>query len=151
MTSDRVAGGSVVERVRARIGDDSRIRLLGFLPTEALPDFYASIDAFAFPSVNSLEAFGLVQVEAMMVGVPVLASVICPECGCRCATPGSARSSRSGTRRPSPPRWPASSGPSSTGPALAAQARERYGAASVIERYRVLFAEVARSAGTASG
>ena len=147
---DRVAGGSVVERVRARIGDDSRIRLLGFLPTEALPDFYASIDAFAFPSVNSLEAFGLVQVEAMMVGVPVLASdlpgvrmpvrdtgfgEIVPIRDAPAITTALARLERTEFDRP----------------ALAAQARERYGAASVIERYRVLFAEVARSAGTASG
>ena len=70
----KVAGGSVVESVRAHIGDDPRIRLLGFLPTDQVPDFYASLDVFAFPSVNSLEAFGLVQVEAMMVGVPVVAS-----------------------------------------------------------------------------
>lgn len=70
----RVAGGSVVERVRARMGDDPRIRLLGFLPDERLPDFYASLDAFVLPSVNSLEAFGIVQVEAMMAGVPVVAS-----------------------------------------------------------------------------
>lgn len=69
-----VAGGSVVERIRARIGDDDRIKLLGFLPESSLPDFYASLDTFAFPSVNSLEAFGLVQVEAMMTGVPVIAS-----------------------------------------------------------------------------
>ena len=70
----KVAGGSVVDRVRARIGDDHRIKLLGFLAEADLPDFYTSLDVFAFPSVNSLEAFGLVQVEAMMVGVPVLAS-----------------------------------------------------------------------------
>lgn len=70
----KVAGGSVVERVRAAIGDDPRVRLLGFVPDEDVPDFYASIDVFALPSVNSLEAFGIVQVEAMMLGVPSLAS-----------------------------------------------------------------------------
>lgn len=70
----KVAGGSVVDRVRARIEDDPRIRLMGFLPDEALPDLYASLDVLALPSVNSLEAFGIVQVEAMMTGVPVIAS-----------------------------------------------------------------------------
>jgi glycosyltransferase involved in cell wall biosynthesis len=70
----KVAGGSTVERVRAAIGEDPRVRLLGFVPDEAVPDFYASLDVFALPSVNALEAFGIVQVEAMMVGVPVLAS-----------------------------------------------------------------------------
>lgn len=70
----KIAGGSVVDRVRRAAGEDPRVRLLGFLPDEALADFYASIDVFALPSVNSFEAFGIVQVEAMMTGVPSLAS-----------------------------------------------------------------------------
>jgi glycosyltransferase involved in cell wall biosynthesis len=70
----KVAGGSVVDKVRAAIGGDPRIRMLGFVPDEALADFYASLDVFALPSINSLEAFGIVQVEAMMVGVPALVS-----------------------------------------------------------------------------
>jgi glycosyltransferase involved in cell wall biosynthesis len=70
----RVAGGSVVDEIRRRAGDDPRIRLLGFLPDEQLADFYASLDVFVLPSVNSLEAFGIVQVEAMLTGVPVIAS-----------------------------------------------------------------------------
>ncbi len=69
-----VAGGSVVDRVRARIAADQRIRLLGFISEAELVNFYASLDGFALPSVNPFEAFGIVQVEAMMSGVPVLAS-----------------------------------------------------------------------------
>lgn len=69
-----VAGGSVIEHVRDAIGDDPRIHLLGFLPEDRISDFYASIDAFALTSVNSFEAFGIVQVEAMIAGVPALAS-----------------------------------------------------------------------------
>jgi glycosyltransferase involved in cell wall biosynthesis len=71
---ERVAGGSVVERVRARIGGDPRVKLLGFVSDEALPDLYASLDVFALPSINAFEAFGIVQVEGMMAGVPALAS-----------------------------------------------------------------------------
>ena len=37
-------------------------------------DLYASMDAFVFPSVNRLEAFGMVQLEAITAGVPVIAS-----------------------------------------------------------------------------
>jgi glycosyltransferase involved in cell wall biosynthesis len=70
----KVAGGSVIESVRRSIGDDPRISVLGFIPDEALGDFYRSIDVFALPSVNPLEAYGLVQVEGMMCGVPALAS-----------------------------------------------------------------------------
>lgn len=70
----KVAGGSVIERVREHIGDDDRIRVLGFLPDDQLADFYASLDVFALPSINSFEAFGIVQVEAMKLGVAALAS-----------------------------------------------------------------------------
>lgn len=71
---DAVAGGSVIANLRAKAPDDTRIRFLGFIPEAALPDFYTSLDCFAFPSVNSFEAFGIVQIEAMSAGVPVVAS-----------------------------------------------------------------------------
>jgi len=71
-----VAGGSVIDQVRAAIGDDDRIRLLGFVPEERLGDFYASLDVFTLPSVNAFEAFGIVQGVAMQAGVPVIASDI---------------------------------------------------------------------------
>jgi glycosyltransferase involved in cell wall biosynthesis len=71
---ERVAGGTVADRVRAAAGADPRVELLGFLPDDRLPDFYASLDVFALPSVNSLEAFGIVQLEAMSAGVPVIAA-----------------------------------------------------------------------------
>lgn len=54
------------------MGGDPKIRLLGFLPEDKLADFYASMDVFALPSINSLEAFGIVQIEAMLAGVPVV-------------------------------------------------------------------------------
>jgi glycosyltransferase involved in cell wall biosynthesis len=69
-----VAGGSVIDYVRRKASRDPRVRLLGFVPDDQLPDFYASIDVFVLPSVNSLEAFGIAQVEAMLAGVPVIAS-----------------------------------------------------------------------------
>ena len=36
--------------------------------------FYPNIDLLVLPSLNSTEAFGLVQIEAMMNGVPCVAS-----------------------------------------------------------------------------
>ena len=69
-----VAGGSVIEEVRRRIGGDDRITVLGFVAEESIPDFYASLDIFALPSINALEAFGIVQVEAMRAGAPAIAS-----------------------------------------------------------------------------
>ncbi|HEY4418913.1 MAG TPA: glycosyltransferase family 4 protein [Pseudonocardia sp.] len=71
-----VAGGSVVDQVREAIGDDHRIRLMGFVPEQWIGDFYASLDVFTLPSVNAFEAFGIVQAVAMLAGVPVLSSDI---------------------------------------------------------------------------
>lgn len=51
-----------------------RIRSIGFIEDADLPDFYASLDLFVLPSTNSFEAFGIVQVEAMSAGTPVVAS-----------------------------------------------------------------------------
>ncbi|MGH8992503.1 MAG: glycosyltransferase, partial [Acidimicrobiia bacterium] len=69
-----VAGGSVIAHLRALAPEDDRIRFLGFIPEDRLADFYASLDCFAFPSVNAFEGFGIVQVEAMSAGVRVVAS-----------------------------------------------------------------------------
>lgn len=69
-----IAGGSVIDRVRSAVADDDRVELLGFVPDDRLADFFASLDVFVLPSVNSFEAFGITQVQAMMAGVPVVAS-----------------------------------------------------------------------------
>lgn len=53
-----------------------RVERIGFLEEPDIPDFYASLDLFMFPSVNSFEAFGIVQVEAISAGVPVIASAL---------------------------------------------------------------------------
>ena len=47
---------------------------LGSLNQKEMGAFYASIDMLVLPSINSTEAFGMVQVEAMMIGMPVIAS-----------------------------------------------------------------------------
>ncbi|MGY0234319.1 glycosyltransferase family 4 protein [Longispora urticae] len=69
---ENIAGGSVIDRVRAAAGDDGRVRILGLLRGRRIDDFYASIDLFALPSLY--ESFGIVQAEAMIAGVPVIAA-----------------------------------------------------------------------------
>lgn len=49
-------------------------RFLGLLDPEGMAAFYPNLDILVIPSLNSTEAFGLVQVEAMMNGVPSIAS-----------------------------------------------------------------------------
>jgi glycosyltransferase involved in cell wall biosynthesis len=52
-----------------------RWRFVGTLdPVEEMPAFFGALDCLLVPSVNSTESFGLVQVEAMLCGTPVVAS-----------------------------------------------------------------------------
>ncbi|MGB9883271.1 MAG: glycosyltransferase family 4 protein [Microgenomates group bacterium] len=56
--------------------DEKKIdyRFLGNLDLKKLFAFYKAIDVLVLPSVNSTEAFGMVQAEAMISGTPVVAT-----------------------------------------------------------------------------
>lgn len=71
-----VAGGSVYPQLALYIEKEkiSDVTFLGKVPEEDLAEFYSGLDVFVLPSINSLEAFGMVQLEAMFCGVPVVAS-----------------------------------------------------------------------------
>jgi glycosyltransferase involved in cell wall biosynthesis len=47
---------------------------LGVVPQAQMAAFYSNLDILVVPSLNSTESFGLVQVEAMLHGVPCVAS-----------------------------------------------------------------------------
>lgn len=49
-------------------------KFVGNLKAEELSAFYSNLDMLVLPSLNSTESFGLVQIEAMMHGVPSIAS-----------------------------------------------------------------------------
>lgn len=51
-----------------------RVIFLGTIDPEKMGAFYGVIDVLVLPSINSTEAFGMVQVEAMLKGVPVIAT-----------------------------------------------------------------------------
>ncbi len=59
-----------LESEAARLGVADRVRFPGKVPS--LIPYYLAADAFWFPSNARSEAFGLVQVEAMACGLPVL-------------------------------------------------------------------------------
>jgi glycosyltransferase involved in cell wall biosynthesis len=59
------------ERVR-RLGLAGRVRFVGNVARERLPDVYASCDAFIFPSTTDTQ--GLVLAEALAAGLPVVAA-----------------------------------------------------------------------------
>ena len=64
------------EELANKLAAQGKMRSLGFLEEGSIADFYASLDAYTHASVNSFDAFGIVQVEAASAGVPVVASDI---------------------------------------------------------------------------
>lgn len=71
--------GPLHESLHARIesvGLQSRVVLLGKIPQDELPAYYTACDLFCLPSVMKSEAFGIVQIEAMSLGKPVVATEI---------------------------------------------------------------------------
>lgn len=57
-------------------GVEDRVKLLGRIPDGDLPAYYGACDVFCLSSVQRTEAFGIVQIEAMSCGKPVVATRI---------------------------------------------------------------------------
>jgi glycosyltransferase involved in cell wall biosynthesis len=71
--------GAYADRLMPRIGKYEEMgcwKFLGNLSQQQLAAFYPNMDVLVVPSLNSTEAFGLVQVEAMMNNVPCVASAL---------------------------------------------------------------------------
>jgi glycosyltransferase involved in cell wall biosynthesis len=72
---DRVPGETVGERLAPLLADpESGVVATGPVPPDQIGDLFRIADLLVLPSTNSTESFGLVQVEAMLEGVPVVAS-----------------------------------------------------------------------------
>jgi glycosyltransferase involved in cell wall biosynthesis len=55
-----------------RLGIEGSVRFRGFIPHEHMPEEYSNADLFVFPSRR--ESFGLVLVEAMAAGLPMVST-----------------------------------------------------------------------------
>ena len=62
------------------LGVRKKVKLLGFIDDKDLPDYFGACDLFCLSSIWKTEAFGIVQIEAMSCGKPVIAMNI-PESG----------------------------------------------------------------------
>jgi glycosyltransferase involved in cell wall biosynthesis len=58
-----------------QLGMEQAVRFTGFIPEERLADYYSTADLFVLPT-RALEGFGLVTVEALACGTPVLGTPV---------------------------------------------------------------------------
>jgi rhamnosyl/mannosyltransferase len=63
-----------LEELTRTLGLSSRVTFAGRIPDEDLASYYHACDVFCLPSVARSEAFGIVQLEAMACGAPVVSS-----------------------------------------------------------------------------
>lgn len=54
------------------LGISEKVIFTGFVEDDLLPVFYSLSDVFVLPSINEGEAFGIVQVEALNFGLPIV-------------------------------------------------------------------------------
>lgn len=63
-----------IYKLPKKLGIESRVKFLGYVPDEKLPAFYSNAEALVFPSL--FEGFGLPILEAQACGCPVITSNI---------------------------------------------------------------------------
>lgn len=68
---------SNLKKLSEKIGVSKHVRFEGFIKESLKPLYYKSADVFVLPSINTLEIFGIVNLEAMASGLPVIASNLC--------------------------------------------------------------------------
>jgi glycosyltransferase involved in cell wall biosynthesis len=64
-----------LENLVRQYGMSEEVTMTGFIPSETMPEFYGAADFFILPT-RKLEGFGLVTVESMACGTPVLGTPV---------------------------------------------------------------------------
>jgi glycosyltransferase involved in cell wall biosynthesis len=65
---------SVYQQQAVKLGIGDQVHFAGYVPDADLPDYYRLADVTTLPSTTAGEAFGLVLLESLACGTPVLAS-----------------------------------------------------------------------------
>lgn len=68
-------GGELISKYKQlakALGLSDSVKFLGYLPDKELAELYASSSIFVLPSVNRLEGFGIVALEALSFATPVI-------------------------------------------------------------------------------
>jgi len=68
-------GGELIakyKQVAKALGVSDSVNFLGYLPDQELADLYSSSSVFVLPSLNRLEGFGIVALEALSYATPVI-------------------------------------------------------------------------------
>ena len=73
--SEQAYANRLMPRIKA-YEESGNWTFLGVLNPEQMAAYYPALDALVVPSLNSTEAFGLVQIEAMLNNVPCVASAL---------------------------------------------------------------------------
>ena len=61
-----------LERMAVQFGVSDRVSFLGFVSDSEVKSYLHAARVLAFPSVTQAEAFGLVQLQAMAAGLPIV-------------------------------------------------------------------------------
>ena len=72
-----VGRGPMLQPLRQQVCDlgvDRQVVFAGAVPDEQLAAYYAAADLFVLPACERSEAFGLVQVEALATGLPIVST-----------------------------------------------------------------------------
>jgi glycosyltransferase involved in cell wall biosynthesis len=59
-----------------KLGISQHVRFVGFVEESLKPLYYKAVDVFCLPSITITESFGIVNLEAMACGVPIVASKV---------------------------------------------------------------------------
>jgi glycosyltransferase involved in cell wall biosynthesis len=75
--SQKVIGENYLEEIRTLVNRyRGHIFFLGDIPEREMSSFYSLCDVLVLPSDDRLESFGIVQIEAMLNGCPVVATTL---------------------------------------------------------------------------